>query len=1168
MEGQKPRRMWKRRVARALVLGLLLAIVLVAAAPWLLGTSPARSVIVRVINRAVAPARVELRGLSVSWFGSIRLTGLTLHDGSGKRLLDAPSAALDRGLLALAIRPRQFGTITVEGAAVDIERRADGSIDLVDALMRPGRAAVRKLKAATASKPAGPGPEVTLRVVRGRLKLNSPELAEPLMAGRLELEVRLPAAAGQVLSWRVRLAEPPAGTAAETLGIDGSFDHRAASGADLSLLVKSERWPLALAGAAAGAEFAARTRLDGQFRLERKAGRWAATGDARLLDLDATGPALAGDRLRLDSVAAAWDLEQSADAWNLRLARVKSPVGDLYGRAESGAGSRGPSARFEASLDIAALAKQVPHAIRIRDGLTLEHGSARVTAHLASEGEVRKVALDASLSDLSARDKTHAFTLRDPASVSARGIRTPTGFSVQTLAIKAAAVDLEGSGDLEHGLTFSGTLDLGAVQAQFRDLIDFGGVELAGKARMAADYRRATAATGVTYVARYAAEMRGLKVVGLTAEPLVRDAARFDAAVSGPADPSGLPRGCSSSRVNLKTSRDTVSLSTTTRDGTTALTASASLPLSALPVKLAERDGQAGAKLVGRWKARSSVVEIDELSLNLVPADPTLAADGTLALAVRGRLDLAADNLVLAPLPAPASAGNKTALALAPEGLRLHGVRSTPLTERAAKLGIVGDLAALDRAKAVWTAGSPAGLGGKLSTQLALASGGPGRLLVGVQVQVPDLSRPGGDGQGRRPEGPLSLTVHGAYEPTPDRLTVDALEVITHYASLTGSGRIDEPAGRLVVDLAGSLTPVWPNVSALAAEKVEPDLKLTGGARPFHVKGPLTGNSLAAVLKGLDADVGLELASADAFGLKLGPAPLVVRCGKGAVTIDPVSTTLNGGRVVLRPGVDVDDTRGIALRLDSGSAINDAAINDEVSRRLLRYVVPMLDDATHVNGKISLAVEKGEIPLTGPPDRRVNLTGRLTFQDVVFTPGKFASEVFIMGGKPDNPGLKLNEAVDLAIADGRVNQKGLEIPVRRGASVGLEGSVGFDQTLDLRAQVPVIRSMLGPAAGLDKAVASHRVTVPIGGTVKQPRVNRQALQVALKELSKGVLSRELSEKAAGLLNQLVPPADAPGTGDSAAGAAPADPLQAIQDQLRKRLAPRQRATPAPPDETP
>jgi translocation and assembly module TamB len=1174
MDGQTPRKSWKRRLVRALALCLLLAVAAVGALPWLLCTPPARSALVAAVNRVLAPSRVAVRGVSASWLGPIKLTGLTLRNAKGKVLIDAHTAAIDRGLIALALDHNRLGTVTLDGAAVDIERRPDGSIDLVEALVPQSTAPKPSptTKPAAEAPAAGPGVSVTVRVARGSVRLSSPELAEPLVAGSMDIEATLPAGAREPLTWKVRLARPDSAATTETLGVDGTFDHRAATDPDLSLTVKGERWPLALAGAAV----TVRARLDGGLTLRREAGRWVSSGDARLLDLDASGPALAGDRLRLDGVSAGWDLAQTAGAWQVRRLGLRCPLAELTGQGSLGPGGDVPAARLQASVDLAALAKQVPHALRLREGLTLERGSARLNLAVAGEKGTQTASVDAALSELAARHASGPLKL-DPATLSARASRSASGFSVQALTVKASFAELNGSGDLERGVTLSGSLDLGALEAHLRDLIDFGGVQLAGKLRMAGDYRQAKAPAppkdkdkdktkppaGPAFVARYAAEVRGLKVAGLTADPVERDSARFEAVVTGPVDGTGLPRAWENLRFNLKSSRDAVTVGASTRDGTTRVNASASVP-----VKVAGRDGQATALAVGRWTPGpgpgEGVAEFDELRLGLRPADPALAADGTLALAVRGKLDLTRDDLALTPLPLPA--GTKAVLAVAPEGVAVHGLRKTPAAERNARVNLVGDLGAADRALAVWTAQPPNGLDGHLSATVVLAPAGSGRLSYAVVATTPDVSRPGPDGHGRKPEGPLTLACDGTYQPGSDRLEVADLALVTRYAGLTASGRLDEPTGRRAADLRGTLTPNWPVLSATAAEAVEPGMRLTGGPRPFRVKGPLSGGSLAAVLKGLDAEVGLDLASADAFGLKLGPAPVVVRCGEGQVTIDPVHTTLNGGRVDLLPGLDVDEARGIALTLAQGSAIDGAAINDEVSKRVLRYVAPVLDKATHVNGKVSMTVDRADIPVAScPPDRRLSLTGKLEFQDVVFAPGPFASEVLTLAGQPNAPGLKLQQPVQLAVADGRVIQKGLEVPVGRGSSVALEGSVGFDQTLDLKASVPLSKAMLGPAGNLAGAdlrglVDGRRVVVPIGGTVEHPKVNRQALQVALRQLSRDVLKGGLSQEASGLLDRIAPqrgpdPGQSPGAG-AGTGQPQGDPLKALENEALRRLLPR------------
>lgn len=1146
MDGQTPRKKSiLRKLARAFIVLSLLGGLLLAALPWLLSTPPARDAVVTRVNKMLAPSRIGVRGLSLSWTGPLRLTGVTLKNGEGKTLVDAKRAELDRGLIALLRNPSRLGTVTLDGAAVDIERRVDGSIDLVDALSPP------KPKAAAPVHPpkaSGAGPvDVTLRVTRGSLRLTTPELAEPLTAESFDMDVRYPAARGENLSWRIRLAKPAGGTAAETLGVDGEFDHQAAADPALTLTVKGERWPLALAAPGA----VVRGRLDGALKAARTAGAWSSSGDAKLLGLDASGPALAGDRLAFDSLGANWDVAQSGGTWSVRNVGVVSPVGTLSARGSvDPANTAGvPDARVEGRIDLAALAKQIPHTLRLREGLTLEHGSARVLIQVKKDGETQTGSVEAAVSDLVARDKSHAFTLRDPATVSAKATRSSAGVTLQTFAVKTAFLDLTGSGDIASGVKLSGTIDLGGLKSQLKDLIDFGGVELAGKGRLAADYRK----TGAAYVGRSAVEVRGLKVAGLTGEPVVRDSVRFDAAVSGPADPTGLPATWESLRVNAVAGPDKVILAGKVAGGVTSVSGSASLPVS-----FSQRDGRADVALAGRMKpgpdGNPGLIEFDTLQASLRPSDPALAAAGSVAVSVRGSVDLVNDDLTLNPLPLPA--GFPTVVAVGPEGLKYHGLLKTPLTAKAAKGVLVGDLAAVERLLFVWTGREPGGYGGTARAQVGMGPG-EGRLNVGLTLTVPDLSRPTSDGKGRRPEGPLTVAFGGGYAPDADRVTFDALSVTSRYARIDASGRVDEATGRRVADLQGTLAPAWEGVTALAAEMVEPGIKLRGRPRPFRVKGPLSGDSAVALLKGLDAEIAVELTEADAFGMKLGPAPVVVRGKGGAFTVDPIQTTLNNGRVTLLPGLVVDEAKGIALTLARGSAIDGAEINDEVSKRVLSYVAPVMDKATHVRGKVAVTVDGAEFPIIAPDGRKTALTGQLSFQDVVFAPGPFATELLTFAGQPDSSGIRLHQPVQLSVADGRVVQKGLEIPIRKDATVALEGSVGFDQTLALRASVPITRGMLGARSGLDDLIGDRKVVVPIDGTVSKPRVDKRALQVALRELSKSVLKKELTKNATDLLNQLGPP---PAAGDGGNGKPNGgrDDIKALGDELLRRVVPRRR----------
>ena len=197
-------------------------------------------------------------------------------------------------------------------------------------------------------------------------------------------------------------------------------------------------------------------------------------------------------------------------------------------------------------------------------------------------------------------------------------------------------------------------------------------------------------------------------------------------------------------------------------------------------------------------------------------------------------------------------------------------------------------------------------------------------------------------------------------------------------------------------------------------------------------------------------------------------------------------------------------------------------INDEVSKRVLSYVAPVLNQATHVNGKVALDVKQAEFPITGPANRRSNMTGKLEFENVVFAPGPFATELLTMTGQKGSPGVQLKQPLELSIADGRVMQKGLKIPVGNDAELAMEGSVGFDQTLDMKATVPVSANIMGVKTGLDKSLGLTTVVVPIGGTVTHPTLNKQALNGAVKQITDKLLKKELSSNASGLMDKIVP----------------------------------------------
>jgi translocation and assembly module TamB len=93
-----------------------------------------------------------------------------------------------------------------------------------------------------------------------------------------------------------------------------------------------------------------------------------------------------------------------------------------------------------------------------------------------------------------------------------------------------------------------------------------------------------------------------------------------------------------------------------------------------------------------------------------------------------------------------------------------------------------------------------------------------------------------------------------------------------------------------------------------------------------------------------------------------------------------------------------------------------------------------------------------------------------------------------------------------------------------GHTISTSGSVGFDGTLNLVADVPIPAGLLKNSPLAAKALANKRVKVPITGTLSQPALDPRQFQAsiatvaqdALKDAGKELLNKELEKLFPGM----------------------------------------------------
>ena len=1085
----RPSRRWRWVALTALVV----VVGLIAALPWLLKLPAAQRRLAAEANRILAPSTVEFREIRLSWFRPTEIVSAVLHDAQGDRLVVAPRATFSWSLWQILVSHPKTAILTLNGSDVDIERFADGSVDIYETL-----------------KPVileNPPVRLVIRVEDGRLRFRDPAFTDPVVADKANIVLDL-GRDYEPISWNLKLAQTRANGQSGRIAIDGTYS-RADVGPsgqhDLTLSFKGTRWPWTLANSLVQARGELTGNLDGKMRT----GRVSVDCDATVTNLVAIGDALSSDTVHLETARAQLQLEEYAGFWRIDKLDVTSPVVSLQGQ-----GSIPPEpqkgAWLEATFDLPAVARQLPATLRLRDDLRVERGSARIRADisLGPDGHTQDWNVTGKVADLAARLGEKSLTFSEPATLVAKLQHEGTATRLDRLDIQSSFLTATGQGDLDRGIAVTATVDLAAFRERFRDWIDLGQVELAGKGKLEATYRR----QGENYLAGFNAAFRNLRVGGL---PLVgkvqREQLTLDGKVGGHAMPSGWPESWKDLSLHGLSGDSDLTLSAqvggTASDMVLSGRASTSLNLD-------NRRHRLEGELLAKSAQRTWTTE--KLSLGMVRPSkwgPGVAPDEAIRWEGKGRYDPQRDELAVESLASPPHpptqhetwiTGNQT--------LRASGLKSLGAAQ--IEVAASADLSSLGR----WLSPNDPLWGGWINA-LAHARRDQELWKLGLRLEIRDAERTAGDGTNMGLAGSVVMTANGGYTPSNDRLELTELTLKAPYLQAEGAGVVRDLTGRTDLDLKGSLNPDWKAIEALLARKVEPNARIAGRPRAWRLAGTLDGLPAFDRMGKLEGEIGVQIDSLDVFGMRLSAVPVVLRSANGRLTVDPIDSKLNSGILHLEPELVRGKDDSTWLHFGRESSLEGAVVNDEVSHRVLSFAAPVLDGATRVEGRVSLALADAYFPLFAPLEAQARIEGDLLFDDVRFMPGPLADELLGVFQRDRRPLAVLRDPITVRIAGRKVYQEGLTIPVGNIASIGVNGSVDFDQNLDLvarfaltppRSSVPVLTPILKNA----------KFDLPIRGTLKDPKIDGDALKAHWAEIGTDLLGNSVEAGVNGLQRML------------------------------------------------
>lgn len=1175
-------------VRRFFVLLILLALV-VFFLPTIVAKTSLRNYLLTFVVPDDA-ARITCLNASLGWWSAPVVRGVDVRDAAGQSVLTASVIKMDRTIWELVQDSGQLGSIAVESPAVYVRVRPDGS-NLEDIIARlSGPADTESADPLTAPQ-AHDIPSFTLRIADATVVVQDVASGKVWRSEDVTVEfdgtalnqglMRL-SATGRVASG------PPAGfgdVTAAAASDTGSFSLQLAPATDgrQQLDFRIESAPVAAAGPWLR-RLVAEPQLGGLLTAEGTA-RWtpvptASAGDVppagfesagfmTIQDFDFATPGLAGDRVRLARVDVPWKVSAAGPVLGIDELAVNSAVGQIAARgaidtsrlADGSATAAIERQDFEirGSLNLARLAALLPAALRIREGTTITSGDLKLSLRSRPTAVGARVSGSVEATQLAATNLGQPIRWDQP-------MRAMFDASWQSGQVRVDALECEAdfcriiaSGD-DRNLEANARFDLDELARQLGKFVDLTGWQPAGTGTAKLIWQKTPdqrfVADGVFELDAFALAVGGRQV---WAEPKLSISAR-SAGVVHPED--GWPQTVDSASVQIRAEQDSL-------DAVLRQVVDVRSPGTSWPVSI-RASGD-----VGRWLARARpLVAVDDWR---VVGEMDLTADVRAGAKV---VELAQSQLRLTGLRAAGPGWQIDEPRVEFTGDLLWDGRSRRIESRSAQfVSSTASLAARKVQLVLPAEGAVSASGelavradlGRLAAMRAVADGPPGWQTTGMlagnlqfdsrsdQVsgqldlkadglslsQLSDDPAGGGYTQiWREPQ----LAVRGGmtYRRSSDYLSLDQFRITSKTLQLTTSGAIEKVSTTRNVNAGGAIDYDLQQITPLLKPYVGVGLQLVGREQArFEIYGPLAtvaetgrgGGQLASVgpatnatshwSRGVQARLQAPWQSATVYGLPIGEGKIVAQLGDGGVRFEPLSLAVGGGRLKANPFVRLDPAPA-ELTLPRGDLLTDVHISREVSDAMLKYIAPVLADATRGEGTFSMRLEGGRMPLGAP--KSADVTGQLRMQSVDVLPGP-ATEQWVslaqrveyliknrdpqaLVGRPPKSLLKIHDrTIPFRVVNGRVYHEGMEFYVGE-VVVRSRGSVGFDQSLQMTLQVPVLDKWIDGTPAL-AGLRGRAVEIPVAGTLSQPRIDAGALTALsaqlLGETARGAIGGEINK---------------------------------------------------------
>jgi len=357
-------------------------------------------------------------------------------------------------------------------------------------------------------------------------------------------------------------------------------------------------------------------------------------------------------------------------------------------------------------------------------------------------------------------------------------------------------------------------------------------------------------------------------------------------------------------------------------------------------------------------------------------------------------------------------------------------------------------------------------------------------------------------------ENKVSIDADVKRSPDGQQMTVDNFKVNSNALTLTAQGKLEQSGKNKIFEASGTVTPDLSLVSEYLKKTGNTPVEITGKkATPFTIKLVSDGDRWEDPLQHLNFTGALHADSVKAYGLSLTPKDIPIRLVNASADAK-LESPANGGTLAMQPIIDMRKKPYILSFNKNVDILKEIKITQGLIDGLLATLHPSFKDAVMPQGILGLSMESFEWPLSETGKNSASFAGTLQLNGIRLNATPFLSQLLDMMGIKEREILMKDQRIDFKADKGRVSCSPITLDAGE-YKLTLQGSMGFDETLDFIARVPVTPKMVGKDAY--QFLKGTTIKVPIGGSVNKPKINQAAFQHATGDLLQQVMQKNVEQ---------------------------------------------------------